>query len=70
MAMGNVPITSDISRRLPSVNFAEGSQLTVDIPRDSVFKHLTLNFSGSVVTTYASGTPVADSTATLNRLIS
>lgn len=67
--MKGIQITSDISRRLPSKNFEEGSQISIDIPRDSVFKHLQIRLSGSVITTYGSGTPVADDTATLNRLV-
>lgn len=62
-------ITSDISRRLPSKSFEEGSEISIDIPRDSVFKHLQVRLSGSVVTTFASGTPVSDDTSTMNRLI-
>lgn len=62
-------ITSDISRKLPSENFVEGATLSVDIPRDSVFKHILVRLKGSVVTTYASGTPVADDAATMSRLV-
>lgn len=69
MAMGNVPISSDVSRRLPTASFVEGSQITIDIPRDTVFKHLALTISGSVVTTFASGTPVSDDTAFMNRVV-
>lgn len=63
-------LTSDISRRLPSKSFEEGATLSLDIPRDSVFKHLQIRLSGSVVTTYAAGTPVADDAATFDRLVS
>ena len=67
--MKGLTITSDISRRLPSKNFEQGSQISIDIPRDSVYKHLQVRLSGAVATTYASGTPVADDTATMNRLV-
>lgn len=67
--MKGLKITSDISRILPTKKFEEGSTISVDVPRDSVYKHLLLTLSGSVITTYGAGTPVSDDTATMNRLI-
>lgn len=62
-------ITSDISRQLPSKNFEEGSNISVDVPRDSVYKHILVRLGGAVSTTYASGTPVADDESTMGRLV-
>lgn len=67
--MNGVKITSDLSRRLPTKAFEQGSTISVDVPRDSVFKHIAISLSGSVQTTYASGSPVSDDTATMNRLV-
>jgi len=62
-------ITSDISRVLPSKAFVEGATISLDVPRDSVFKHILLTMKGSVVTTFASGTPVAKDVSTLGALV-
>jgi hypothetical protein len=64
-----VLITSDLSRKLPTKKFEGGSTISIDIPRDSVFKHLSFMISGSVEVTISSGSPVVDSTATMNRLV-
>lgn len=65
----DVKVSSDISRVLPSQSFQAGSTISVDVPRDSVFKYLQVSLVGSVVTTFASGTPVADNQSTMNNLI-
>jgi len=57
------------SRKLQSLPFAENSILSRDLPRDTVLKSLQLRLSGSVVTTFASGTPVADSLSTFDNII-
>lgn len=57
-------------RVLQALTFAESQQLTRDLPRDTVLKSLQLRLSGSVVTTFASGTPVADARSTFDNLIS
>lgn len=41
------------------------SVFTRELPRDTVLKYLQLRLSGSLVTTFASGTPVADAQSTL-----
>jgi|GEM_PF-4419569 len=64
-----VNLTSDITRQLPSKAFEEASSITLDVPRDSVFKHLQVSLNGSCVTTFGSGTPLSDDTATMNRII-
>lgn len=56
-------------RRLQQLSFAESSILTRDIPRDSVYKSLQFRLSGSVTTTFASGTPVAGAQSTFDDII-
>ncbi len=60
---------SERQRYLPTKAFAENSIITNDIPRDSIYKSITVRLSGSVVTTFASGTPVADAFSTLDNLV-
>lgn len=62
-------LTSDISRKLKSETFDAASTITIDVPRDTVLKHLLIKLEGSVEVTYASGSPVSDATSTMNRLI-
>jgi len=69
IANSKVKISSDISRVLSSKTFEPGSTISLDVPRDSVFKHLAVTIDGAIQTTYASGSPVADATSTMNRLI-
>lgn len=57
------------SRTLQQVTFAASSILTRDLPRDTVLKALQLRLSGSVVTTFGSGTPVADAFSTFDNLV-
>jgi len=57
-------------RALQALTFAESQQLQRDLPRDTVLKSLQLRLSGSVVTTFGSGTPVADARSTFDNLIS
>ena len=64
-----VKVSSDISRQLPSKNFDAGSTISIDVPRDSVFKYLQQRLVGAVQTTFGSGTPVADNQSTMNNLI-
>jgi hypothetical protein len=61
-------VVGDISRILPSLAYVEGATLSLDIPRDSVYKHIILTLSGSVIVTY-SNTPVADDAATFSRIV-
>ncbi len=56
-------------RKLKTLNFAESSLLSVDLPRDTVLKGIQLRLSGSVVTTFGSGTPVADALSTFDNII-
>jgi hypothetical protein len=56
-------------RKLQALTFAENSILSRDLPRDTVLKSLQLRLSGSVVTTFASGTPVADAQSTFDNII-
>lgn len=56
-------------RKLQALTFAENNILSRDLPRDTVLKSLQLRLSGSVVTTFASGTPVADAQSTFDNII-
>lgn len=56
-------------RKLQSLTFAESSILSRDLPRDTVLKSLQLRLSGSVTTTFGSGTPVADARAAFDNII-
>lgn len=67
-AVGMIPM-SDRKRKLQSIIFAENQILSRDLPRDTVLKGLTLRLSGSVITTYGSGTPVADALSTFDNII-
>lgn len=67
--MKELSITTDIVRKLPSKAFVEGANITVEVSRDSVFKAFIVSLTGSIVTTFASGTPVADDTSLADRII-
>lgn len=56
-------------RKLQALTFQESQILSRDLPRDTVLKSLQLRLSGSVVTTFASGTPVADAFSTFQNLV-
>jgi hypothetical protein len=56
-------------RRLQALVFAENQILSRDLPRDTVLKSLQLRLSGSVTTTFASGTPVADALSSFDNII-
>lgn len=56
-------------RKLQALTFAENNILSRDLPRDTVLKSLQLRLSGSVVTTFGSGTPVADAQSIFDNII-
>lgn len=56
-------------RKLQQLAFAENSILSRDLPRDTVLKHLIIRLSGSVITTFGSGTPVADAMSSFDNLV-
>jgi len=60
---------SERQRKLQSLTFQENSILSRDLPRDTVLKSLQLRLSGSVVTTFGSGTPVADAQSIFDNII-
>ena len=64
------PVSSERQRKLQQLTFAPNTILTRDLPRDTVLKHLQFRLSGSIITTFASGTPVADAFATFDNLVS
>jgi len=61
--------SSERQRKLQQLTFTESSILSRDLPRDTVLKHLQFRLSGSVVTTFGSGTPVADAFAAFDNII-
>jgi hypothetical protein len=63
------PISSERQRKLQQLTFAENQILSRDLPRDTVLKHLQFRLSGSVVTTFGSGTPVADAFSTFDNIM-
>ena len=70
--MGNEKLSypqAERQRSLQALTFAENQILSRDLPRDTVLKSLQLRLSGSVVTTFASGTPIADSLSTFDNII-
>lgn len=71
MANQNQIIISERTRKLPQLTFVPSSTLNVQggLPLDTVLKGLNIRLSGSIVTTFASGTPVADNLSTLDNLI-
>lgn len=60
---------AETQRNLQALTFAENQILSRDLPRDTVLKSLQLRLSGSVITTFASGTPVADAQSTFDNII-
>jgi hypothetical protein len=69
MAQKQVYPQAERQRKLQALTFAENQILSRDLPRDTVLKSLQLRLSGSVVTTFASGTPVADAQAAFDNII-
>lgn len=61
--------TAERQRTLQALQFQENNILSRDLPRDTVLKSLQLRLSGSVTTTFGSGTPVADSFSTFDNII-
>lgn len=57
------------TRQLQALTFAANTILSRDLPRDTVLKGIQLRLSGSVITTFGSGTPVADTQSTLDNLV-
>ena len=60
---------SERQRKLQQVSFLPSTILSRDLPRDTVLKSLQIRLSGNVITTFASGTPVADAMSTIDDLI-
>lgn len=61
--------TAESQRKLQPIPFAAGQTLSRDIPKDSVYKSFQLRLSGSIQTTYASGTPVSDAQSIFDNLV-
>lgn len=65
-----VSIDSESTRRVASQSFAPSSVMSFRLPEDTTLRALQIRVSGSIVTTFASGTPVADDFGPLDNLIS
>jgi len=65
----NVIPDATTSRRLPQVSVVESALNSTDLPRDTVLKSIQIRLSGSITTTYASGTPVADAESIMDNLV-
>ncbi|NJM09519.1 MAG: hypothetical protein HC883_01065 [Bdellovibrionaceae bacterium] len=60
---------SERKRQLQALTFAEGQTLSRELPLDAVLKGLQIRLSGSVITTFASGTAVSDQFSTMDNLV-
>ncbi|MGE3263589.1 MAG: hypothetical protein AB7K68_17565 [Bacteriovoracia bacterium] len=65
-----VAIDSESTRKLASQAFVPSSVMTFRLPEDTTLRALVLRLSGSIVTTFASGTPVADDFGPFDDLVS
>lgn len=63
-----VPL-AERQRKLQAIPFVENTTQSRNLPLDTTLKGLQLRLSGSVVTTFASGTPVADAFSTFDNII-
>lgn len=65
-----VAIDSESTRRLASQSFVASSVMTFRLPEDTTLRALQIRLSGSIVTTFGSGTPVGDDFGPMDNLIS
>lgn len=65
-----VQIDSESTRKLASQAFSPSSVMTFRLPEDTTLRALQIRLSGAIVTTFASGTPVADDFGPLDNLVS
>lgn len=56
------------ARRLPDTTFTN-SVMQINLPKDGIYRALNLEFHGSIVTTFASGSPAAPAESTIDSLI-
>lgn len=61
-------LNTEFGRSLPSVAFTPNQPQSVRLPTDVALKRLNIRLSGSVLVTYASGSPVGDVTGFFNRI--
>lgn len=61
--------SAERQRKLQQLTIAENAILSRDLPRDTVLKSIALRLSGAIVTTFASGTPVADSLSSFDNIV-
>lgn len=66
----SLQIISERQRILQQLPFVASSTISRDLPRDTILKYLVLTLSGSIQTTFASGTPVADVDGVFDNLVS
>lgn len=65
----NAKILAERQRTLQPIDFAPATVLSRELPRDTCLKSLLFTLNGSVVTTYGSGTPLADAQSTFDNLV-
>lgn len=63
-------IISERQRSLQQLAFLPSTTITRDLPRDTILKYLVLTLSGSLQTSFLSGTPVSDVDGTFDNLVS
>lgn len=56
-------------RRIQDTSFKPSTVMQLPLPKEGVYQALSLEFHGSIVTTYASGSPAAPAEATVDTLI-
>ncbi len=61
--------SAERQRKLQQVAFSPSAVLSRDLPRDTVLRGISFRLSGNIVTTFASGTPVADSAGGFDNLV-
>lgn len=62
-------VTSQFRRKMPQVSYRSNSVVSVDVPRDDVFKRCFIKMNGSVQVTYAAGAPVLGGMSLISRLV-
>lgn len=70
VSVPQLTITADKTRLIEQGILNASSSVSIDVMKDTVYLHWLFEVFGSVQTTYASGSPVADDTSIMSRLIS
>lgn len=57
------------ARRIQDTTFSPSTVLTLPLPKDGIYRALNLEFHGSIVTTFSSGSPAAPAESTIDSLV-